>query len=332
MTAGARWLDPEVLRNEQLQVFGGSWLMACAAARVAAPGAFAVFDLGDSSTILWRDADGVLRAFANACPHRGTRLLEGCGRTPNIVCPYHAFSYGADGGLLVAPHLDVAPTLKLVPQPVEERYGLVWLDFGCAQTLAEYLEPLDAELQPRDLAGLRLDSEVSVELHCNWKISADVHGEALHVPSLHPEIAAAVDHRGAKITRLAPHARRDVEPRVDDLGTNVLLYIFPNLHLNLHADYALIFRHRPHAADPTRCSFDQIALSSAGGASAHPPQPPRSVTLDDAAIGPVTSADLRIAERVQRGLATGQVEPQLTQPERLLSWMLEEIDRRLRDA
>ncbi len=329
MSAGHRWCDPSVLKLELERVFRRSWLFACPALRVSEPGAFAVFDLANESVIIWRDADGRLRGFVNACPHRGARLLDGAGQAERLTCSYHCFAYAQDGRLLAAPHLDSPPSLELEPIPVEERFGLVWLNFGATETLAQHLQPLASELGSRQLDQFGLDSEVSVQLDCNWKLSADVHAEALHVPSLHSEIASAVDHRGAKVTRLAPHARIDVEPRREGLGKNVLLYVFPNLHLNLHDDYALVFRHRPDASEPMRCTFDQLALSR--GAAGSVPSP-RQVAFDDPTIGPVTAADLEIAESMQRGLATGRIEPQNTHPERVLTWMLEELDQRLTRA
>lgn len=326
MVEAARYLAGEVLERELSRVFRRAWLLACPSARIAQPGDFAVFDLAAESVILWRAHDGVVRAFVNACPHRGTRLLDGAGRRERLVCPYHCFSFGDDGRLLSAPYLNEPPELSLQALPAEERFGLVWVDFGAERSLDEHLAPIADLLRERSLQGFGLSADVSVDLACNWKISADVHGEALHVPSLHPEIASKVDFAGARIVAHPPHAVIEVAPRVEGLGTNVLVYVFPNAHLNLHADYALIFRHCPHATDPQRSRFDQYALAKT---APEQPEPPRRVAADDPAIGPITAADLHIAERVQRGLGSGRISPTLTHPERLLGWMLHSLDRHL---
>ena len=43
--------------------------------------------------------DGVVRGFRNACRHRGMKLADGEGCTRAFACPYHAWTYGLDGGL-----------------------------------------------------------------------------------------------------------------------------------------------------------------------------------------------------------------------------------------
>jgi phenylpropionate dioxygenase-like ring-hydroxylating dioxygenase large terminal subunit len=101
--------------------------------------------------LLVRDAAGTLRAFANACRHRATRLVDAPGAAKAIVCPYHGWTYGLDGALLHAPHEQAfagylpvgadspapaggarlpqvgGPRRDLTPLPVVERHGLVWM-------------------------------------------------------------------------------------------------------------------------------------------------------------------------------------------------------------
>src|SRR6185503_19507307 len=60
------------------------------------------------SLIVLRDQEEKVRAFYNVCRHRGTRLCEQeSGRLrETIQCPYHAWTYGLDGKLVGAPHMD----------------------------------------------------------------------------------------------------------------------------------------------------------------------------------------------------------------------------------
>src|SRR4051812_42327775 len=59
------------------------------ASSAIAPGAVAPFE----HAILARDAGGTLRAFANRCRHRATRLVDAPCAAKAMVCPYHGWTY-----------------------------------------------------------------------------------------------------------------------------------------------------------------------------------------------------------------------------------------------
>ena len=91
--------------------------------------------IGASGVLLVRDAGATLRAFENACRHRGHELLPcgGSGKARAIVCPYHAWSYRHDGSMLGAPGFRNAPgfdpsTYSLKPVRVREWHGWVFVD------------------------------------------------------------------------------------------------------------------------------------------------------------------------------------------------------------
>ncbi|MCP4390116.1 MAG: Rieske 2Fe-2S domain-containing protein [Gammaproteobacteria bacterium] len=52
--------------------------------------------------------DNRLRAFANSCRHRGSRLLRGRGSCKRIIYPYHSWSYQLDGELSGVPGMQEA--------------------------------------------------------------------------------------------------------------------------------------------------------------------------------------------------------------------------------
>jgi phenylpropionate dioxygenase-like ring-hydroxylating dioxygenase large terminal subunit len=310
---------------EHARLWPDVWLLAARAEQLASHGDFVVLDVGLRSALITRGKTG-LSAFANACPHRANRLCDGTGRAAAVRCSYHGWTFGLDGSLRAAPGLPVLPEARLSPLAVQERHGFVWIAFSPSVSLERFLGPMDEVLAQADLDAWSLEAEVTTELDCNWKTSVDLHNEALHVPTLHPEIAPLVDWENARTTRLGPHARMIVSPRAPGPPVSTLYYLFPNAQINLGPDEGFVARHRP-ARDARRCSFDQATLTRKKLPS---PKQRRAVALDDAAFGAVTGRDLQMAAALQRGMETAQLgQPAWTEHETILAWMHEELTSRL---
>src|SRR5687767_8934937 len=87
--------DPEYFRVEMERLIRPSWQIVCHSNEIAEPGEWRTFELLGESVLVIRGGDGTIRAFANVCRHRGSRLVdgnEGCDR--RLTCPYHAWTYG----------------------------------------------------------------------------------------------------------------------------------------------------------------------------------------------------------------------------------------------
>jgi phenylpropionate dioxygenase-like ring-hydroxylating dioxygenase large terminal subunit len=72
---------------------------------------------------------GVVWALEDRCPHRGAPLSAGCLNAKGLACPYHGWTFDADGICRDMPGLaDAAPPPVRVPAfAVTEREGLVWV-------------------------------------------------------------------------------------------------------------------------------------------------------------------------------------------------------------
>ena len=71
------------------------WQIACNVDCVREPGDWFEYEIGRLSILVVRGDDGALRAFQNACRHRGSSLLHGSGRgLCEIRCPYHHWRLG----------------------------------------------------------------------------------------------------------------------------------------------------------------------------------------------------------------------------------------------
>ena len=89
--------------------------------------------------VLWRNAEGLVQAFNDRCPHRGARLSMGRVENNNLECPYHGWQFSSGGQCVKVPAVPdfVPPPSQCVKSfEVQEAYGLVWVR----------LEPSDSQL------------------------------------------------------------------------------------------------------------------------------------------------------------------------------------------
>lgn len=98
----AAHLDEAVLAVDLAHVFGErAWLCAGREDEIAEPGAWLLAPITREGILVVRGEDGAARAFYNVCPHRGATLVEAAaGCASRLVCPYHGFTFGLDGGLV----------------------------------------------------------------------------------------------------------------------------------------------------------------------------------------------------------------------------------------
>src|SRR5438270_8985471 len=104
------FVSPEIFADEQKEIFEKQWLLVGHQSQIPKPGDYFLAQIAHESLIVVRDQTSAIRGFYNVCRHRGTRLKEdACGHASAIQCPYHAWTYGLDGRLIGAPHMDDVP-------------------------------------------------------------------------------------------------------------------------------------------------------------------------------------------------------------------------------
>ena len=120
------YADPDFYRAELERFYFNRWICAGRADQIPHAGDYFTRSLADESVIVTRDGSGTIRAVFNVCRHRGTRL---CNQTEGhfadrIQCPYHAWTYGLDGRLLAAPHME--PEFRKEEYPLHRAGCEVW--------------------------------------------------------------------------------------------------------------------------------------------------------------------------------------------------------------
>ena len=190
------WLyhDPEFFEAEKRAFLRAAPQVVCHESEIAEPGEWRSLEYLGESVIVIRGDDGEVRAFANVCRHRGSRLVEGTGGCAKVLtCPYHAWSYARDGRLVGVMHRNEYPGLRtedygLFPVALEQWRGFLFvtLEPG-APSVAEMMAPYDDEVAMYRFEDLRVLGRVTLRPRpLNWKTIADNYSDHLHIPVGHP--------------------------------------------------------------------------------------------------------------------------------------------------
>jgi len=263
------------------------------------------------STLLVRDREGTLRAFANSCRHRGTRLVDAPCAAKAFVCPYHGWTYGLDGALVHVPHdeafagVDLARR-GLMARPVVEHAGLVWLGGDGAGGLAGDLEVIGLG----DHVAYR---RAHATRRCNWKLVIEAFLDGYHVRFLHRDSvyrffidAASIAEPVGRHIR-AVTARRTLRDApagtpLRELGTASYL-VFPATIMIEHPDFVSIMQVAPEAPDVTVWDHLMLVPRARAGETEHWD---KSWQLIEETV--FQREDLWVCEQIQRGLAAGTEE------------------------
>lgn len=186
------YTDPERARAERDRIFRRLPLALAFSCELREPGAYKAMQAAGVPVLIVRGADGGVRAFLNACSHRGAIVVpdgQGCAR--RFACPYHGWSYDAHGALVgIASRSEFgevdASRLGLVPLPVAERAGLVFVTLrqGAPLDLDAFLCGYGEVLAHLGLEHCHLVGRQTVA-GPNWKIAYDGYLDFYHLPMLH---------------------------------------------------------------------------------------------------------------------------------------------------
>ncbi|MBC2667523.1 aromatic ring-hydroxylating dioxygenase subunit alpha [Novosphingobium piscinae] len=195
----APYYDPAYFERERRAVFLTSWIHVGHACELPEPGAFVRRDLefARASLLIVRGNDGIVRAFHNVCPHRGTQLVEAAaGRQSRFSCPYHMWTFGPEGDLLSAPDFGAFHLRKedcgLKPVALQECAGLLFVNFDPqAQPLRDWLGDYAGRLEQMPVARATTFSEYTYEIAANWKLTYDNFQENYHLRFVHPRSGGA---------------------------------------------------------------------------------------------------------------------------------------------
>ncbi|PYJ76480.1 MAG: (2Fe-2S)-binding protein [Verrucomicrobia bacterium] len=286
--AGAKTLEqkyfvsPEVFAEEQEKIFSKQWVLVGHQGELAKAGDYLVAEVARESLVIVRDKGGEVHGFYNVCRHRGTRLREDRnGRLSAIQCPYHAWTYGLDGRLLGAPHMDDVPgfdkadySLHAVNLALWE--GFIFVNLGDSPTpLEEWFAPLAGKFSHWNLAKLRSAKRIEYDVRANWKLMFENYSECYHCPGVHPMLSKVSPYdsaendlakgpflggfmsinKGRSLTMSGDACAfpvKEEEEEGEEEKQRVFYYsIFPNMLLSMHPEYVMVHQLWPQSPERT---------------------------------------------------------------------------------
>ena len=221
----ARYTDPQFLELERRHLWQKSWLYALHADELPFPGQYRLWRKTGSPIVIVRGKDHRIRAFYNACRHRGAPLVEAAqGETKGFFCRYHGWTYDLAGNLTAVREKRDFPGLEMnclgLASVRCETFGK-WVFINedpQARPLLDDLGPISKHWEHLDIGSLRHIVSSSFEVACNVKVLLDAFLETYHLKSIHPQtVDRFLDSRGTHCVLWAhghslmvtPHRRAD---------------------------------------------------------------------------------------------------------------------------
>ncbi|MFZ1219629.1 MAG: aromatic ring-hydroxylating dioxygenase subunit alpha [Chthoniobacterales bacterium] len=324
------FVSPELFEEELEKIFARHWVLVGHQSEVAKAGDYFVRDVADESIIIVRDKSEEVRAFYNVCRHRGTRLCEEeHGHGAAIQCPYHAWTYGLDGRLIGAPHMDEVKGFK------REQYSLRTVNIGLWEgfifvhlghkpvPLEKWFAPLHLKFADWNLPQLRPAKRVVYDVKANWKLMFENYAECYHCPGVHPMLSKVSPYdsaendltegpflggfmrinKGRSLTMSGEACALAIAPHHED-GDQVFYYsIFPNMLLSLHPDYVMVHQLWPQSPEGTLILCDWFFHAEAFDRDVFRPE-------DAIEFWDITNKqDWHVCELSQQGIASRAYEP-----------------------
>ncbi|HKH59739.1 MAG TPA: aromatic ring-hydroxylating dioxygenase subunit alpha [Flavitalea sp.] len=253
------YIDPKYFAEAKEKIFSKSWQFAGDVGCLREPGQCQPFTLLenylDEPLVLTRDNENNTHCLSNVCTHRGTILIPGACKVPNLRCRYHGRIFGLDGSFRSMPEFR---EVKNFPSPDDNLTQLPLYQWG------DFLfTSLDQDCRPgpyfkdmiERLSWLPLNDFVfkpglskSYLVNAHWALYCENYLEGFHIPFVHAGLNAVIDF-GDYTTELFQYSNLqlgiakdadnvfDVPERSPDYGKKVAAYyfwVFPNMMFNFY--------------------------------------------------------------------------------------------------
>ncbi|RJG55882.1 aromatic ring-hydroxylating dioxygenase subunit alpha [Sphingobium terrigena] len=217
------YISSQWYEREKEKIFRKTWLCVGRADEIPKAGDYKVKKLAaaDTSVILIRGKDGQIRAFHNACAHRGNTVVTetdeetfGGGKAAIVTCRFHGWVYDAEGRLKQVPSekrfYDCFSKADngLAPVHCDSWEGFIFVNVAAEPetSLLDYLGDYARHFAGYPFEALDYGFTYRTYLDCNWKVAHDAFAEAYHVDTIHAGSFPNVFSTGLQNVKLmGPH-------------------------------------------------------------------------------------------------------------------------------
>lgn len=193
-----RYTDPRFARLEHDKLWSRVWQAAARLDEVPGVGDYTVYDIGDQSILVVRVDESTVKAYYNACPHRGTALGKGAGTFPScrIMCPFHGWRWNLAGQnqfVLERQEFrngqlrDADVALKEVKVALFGGFVFINMD-PKAEPFDDFIAPVRSMIEDLAIGEMHHYWWKSIPVPANWKVAQEAFFEAFHVPATHPQL------------------------------------------------------------------------------------------------------------------------------------------------
>jgi len=199
-------LTPAYFELERERIFRRAWLPIGHASNVPEPGSYFVREMPvfKTSLLVVRGQDGKVRAFHNACTHRGNKLVRGGdGCRKSFSCGFHGWTFSCEGDLRLITDEHQFRDLDKSALGLRPIHTQVWEDLifvngadepheSLREWLGEMFDEYGGYFDPHArVASLRIN------VNSNWNLAVNSFTEGYHTLYLHRN--SVPDYQGGRI-------------------------------------------------------------------------------------------------------------------------------------
>ncbi|MFM0394961.1 aromatic ring-hydroxylating dioxygenase subunit alpha [Paraburkholderia phytofirmans] len=196
------------------QMWSSVWQMACHETEIPGAGDYTTYEIGARSFIVVRISENAIKAYPNACLHRGMQLVDGDGHAGAFACRFHGWTWNLDGSLRkVTEDWDFPQTCEhdmCLPEVAVATWGgFVFINPAAnPEPFEQYIGNLRDHFQSAPLEERRIAIHVARVMPANWKVAMEAFMESYHVSPTHPQSVPVSEYAETQYDIYGPNVSR----------------------------------------------------------------------------------------------------------------------------